>query len=385
MTLVSVHTFGLDSPGGGSKILRGLFRDSPIPVVSVATARTAPPPRSGDWEELHVPLRPPLSPIDGSRYNHLGHGVELALSSVYSRRLASVAHEQNADAIHAVAHLAPFWPALCAARELELPYLLSVHDDLRYLWRGAPLRGLALSRLGRAWEEADRRFVISRELGEEYCARYGRADYTIVTDGLTDEDFLEPHSGTGLELRCYFAGLFHRGYLPNFRSFLEALDLLAAREPDIQPSLRCRCGALPDPPATRVPFSVVEFGSESDVRSDMSRADLLYLPLMFGAEYRDMTAFSLSTKLITYLGSGVPILYHGPAETAAGRLLAEHDAAILATSEDPVQVAETIAREMPRASELVANARALAEREFMLADQRARFWDAVVARPTALV
>jgi hypothetical protein len=123
-----------------------------------------------------------------------------------------------------------------------------------------------------------------------------------------------------------------------------------------------------------VPLSVLPFGSVQDVRADIGASDLLYLPLMFEPTYRDMVAFSLSTKLVTYLASGVPILYHGPPDCAAYELLASNDAAILATSPDPAFVAGAITDGLKRAQELTANACQLARREFMLEDQRARFW-----------
>lgn len=89
---------------------------------------------------------------------------------------------------------------------------------------------MALRCLGRAWREADERMVISMALGEEYCERYGRVSYAIVTDGLTDQDFL-PRSRDAEVLRVYFAGLFHRGYPPNLRTLLRALDLLRDQTP----------------------------------------------------------------------------------------------------------------------------------------------------------
>lgn len=384
MTLVSVHPFGLETPGGGSKILRSLYRDPPTPVLSVVTSRHAPA-YTDAWREIHLPLRPSLRPVDGTRYDHVGHALELALAPSARKRLTHVYTEHHAEAIHAVAHSLAFWPALGAAKELGIPYVLTVHDDLRYLLRKAAVRSRVMARLAQAWRAADQRFVISRALGEEYCARYGRADYTLVTDGLEDADFLEPSAWNGPELKCYFAGLFHRGYRANLQEFLTALAVLGTKRAGLRPSMRCRCGTLPYLPPTSVPLSVVAFGSSADVQADLRAADLLYLPLMFDAEFRDMTAFSLSTKLVTYLGSGVPIVYHGPPDTAAGRLLAANDAAIMATSRDPQVVAQAIDDGLQRAPQLVANAQALGRREFMLADQLERFWSAVYPRAMALV
>lgn len=381
MTFMTVQPFGLEAPGGGPRILRSLFAQAPVPVLSVISgpARS----RCSDrWREISVPPRPSLGRLEGSRYGHWGDGLEIAMAGAASRKLRELARAHQVEQIHAVAHSASFWPALVAARQLQLPYLLTVHDDLRYLLRRSPLRDVALDRLGRAWRDADARFVISSALGDEYCRRYGERPYSTVTDGLMEADFLPPVVGID-NLLCYFAGLFHRGYRGNLRTFLGALDVLAEQDSRRQPRLTCRCGSLPDEFHNRRRLRVVDFGSEAAVRTDIAQADLLYLPLMFEPEYADMIAFSLSTKLVTYLGAGRPILYHGPPGGAAYELLAANDAAIMATSTDPEVIARAIIDGIGRTREIVANAQDLARRQFMLDDQRERFWAPVTGYAAA--
>jgi hypothetical protein len=373
VTLVTVHPFGLSGAGGGPRIMRALLTDPPEPVLSVATGVHVPPTAPAGLRERHLPMRPHLGRIESSRFSQVGSGLELALARAATRRLTEVVQRAGATRVHAVSHGPEFWPAMQAARRVGVPFALTVHDDLRYLLREAPLKELAYKRLGIAWREAETRFVISEAIGREYSARYGERLYTIVTDGLREEDVHAPRGGDGL--RVYFAGLFHRGYAGNLRRFAMALDLLAGRREDVRLSMRC--GSLPERPSVRFPLEVLEFGPESVVQEDLKSADLLYLPLMFGEEYRDMVDFSLSTKLVTYLGSGIPILYHGPRRGAAYELLAANDAAVLATSEDPAELARTIEEEAARAPRLVANALALARSSFMLTEQRRRFWDGI--------
>jgi hypothetical protein len=109
----------------------------------------------------------------------------------------------------------------------------------------------------------------------------------------------------------------------------------------------------------------------------MESADLLYMPLPFGEAHEKFARYSLSTKMVTYAGSGVPILYHGPTASAAHDLLKQNNAAILLTSLVPEEIAETLGRVTGEARANIArNALALAERDFMLADQTRRFWGA---------
>lgn len=375
MTLVSVQAFGLANPGGGPRILRALFADPPVPVLSVATQPRVPAPASGH-DELHLALRPALGRLEASRVARWAQPLDLALGPLLQARLRRVQRDRGARAVHAVAHGIEFWPAFCAARSCELPFFLTVHDDVGYNLRHSATLRAELTRLGRAWRGATHRFVISRALGEEYCARYGSLPYSIVTDGLDERSLHPPRSRGGT--RVYFAGLFNRAYIPNLPGFVAALEHLAATAEAGAVSLTCRCGSLPVPVDSTIPVTVVPFADESAVQDDLARADLLYLPLPFEREFSDLVDFSLSTKLITYLGSGLPIVYHGPPRGAAHDLLVRHGAAILATSQDPPAIAAAIASGVTRGHEIVGNALRLARDEFLLAEQRRRFWEPIL-------
>ena len=374
-TLVSVQSFGLGSPGGGPRILRALYGDAPLAVLNVATGPRTPAPAAGH-DQIHLALRPALGRVEGSRLMPLCSALDLPLAPLLCRRLTRLGARRGARGVHAVAHELEFWPALCAARALGLPFFLSVHDDLHYNYRTVTLPG-ALTRLGRAWRAAEHRFVISEAMGEECCRRHGRRAYSLVTDGLTAAQIgsVEPVLG----LRVYFAGLFHRSYIPNLPPFARALRRLHEQDPGRPLELVCRSGAVPVAIDGAVPLTVLAFGSEQDVQDDLRRVDLLYLPLPFEDAFAGLVDFSLSTKLITYLGSGRPIVYHGPARGAAHDLLARHDAAIMATSQDPATIAAAIAAGIARSDAIVANALRLARRDFLLEQQRRRFWEPILA------
>jgi hypothetical protein len=107
----------------------------------------------------------------------------------------------------------------------------------------------------------------------------------------------------------------------------------------------------------------------------MEQADMVYLPLPFGQEYEYFVRYSLSTKMITYLGSGLPIIYHGPVKAAASQLLAQHQAAILINSLDPHCIAEALIKERVKTAEIVQNALNLGVDQFMLIEQKNKFWN----------
>ena len=145
-------------------------------------------------------------------------------------------------------------------------------------------------------------------------------------------------------------------------------------------SLTLRCGAIPDYRLrARIPVDVLPFADESAIAHDMERADVLYLPLPFGERHRDFVRLSLSTKLVSYLASGLPIVYHGPPEAAAARLLAAHDAGVLVTSLDPETIARALLDARERADALGRNALALARTRFDPDAVRRRFWRPLTA------
>ena len=225
-----------------------------------------------------------------------------------------------------------------------------------------------------AWEGAAARFVISEALGREYCRRYGEREFHVVTDGLTQLEPLRQTVMTG-QLRIYFMGLFHVGYEKNLRALLEGISILERKRPEVRVSVTLRCEHVrPQILAGTKEVTLLPFADEAQVQRDMREADLLYLPLPFGEEHVNFARFSLSTKMVTYLGSGLPILYHGPRTAAAFDLLTAHGAAIPLTTLATDEIAATLQDLSPaQREETAAHGLALAQR-FMLVQQREEFW-----------
>ncbi len=375
MTLVSVQGFGIAAPGGGSRILRALFEVPPMPVLAVCSAPVAPPSQALVTEE-HVPLRPYFGRLESTRVRPYLDSLDSPLGPSFRRHLAAICQRHAGDAVHAVAMGLTFWHAFVVARKCQLPYFLTVHDDYIYTMQGGPGKAASLRRLGTAWRDAHHRYVISTALGDEYAHRYGHREYSIVTDGIHAPP--PQRQLRDAAVRVYFAGAVHISYGRNLRALLAALDELDRQGSMREISFTARCGQLGDGRLrSRVPIQVLPFADEQTVARDLDGADLLYLPLPFGERYHRFTKYSLSTKLITYLGSGVPILYHGPLDTPVARLLREHAAAILTDTLEPADIAQAIRSGLPRRSEFASNAGRLATRDFRLETQRGRFWSPI--------
>jgi hypothetical protein len=170
-------------------------------------------------------------------------------------------------------------------------------------------------------------------------------------------------------------GLIHMSYINNFETLLRSLGHFWAEHPSYDVSLTVRGGWFPPlalPKGIRV--KVLPFESENPVLEDMQSADLLYLPLPFGASEASFVRYSLSTKMVTYLGSGIPILYHGPADAAAARLLADNGAAHCVVLPSVAALRTFFSREPQMDTEVAAAALRLAHSRFLLSDVLERFW-----------
>lgn len=368
-----VQPFGLQSPGGGPRILRSLLKEAPASYFSVCTSAKAP--ETSPNCETHLPVRPYLGRIEHTRFRrYLKPGyMTLALGSRFKRKLRRVLTEHGAAAVHAIPHGMDFWYAFEVADELGLPYYLNVHDEMTYNLPHAAYLDQAMENLGVTWRRAAGRIVISEAMGKEYCRRYGDRSYEIITDGLK-EIADGPRDRAENALRVYLMGSIHMSYQANFDVLFEALSRLQASNRFDTVTLTTRPGFPFSTKERDVPVDVRPWGTQDDINRDLKQADLLYLPLPFGAEYESFVRYSLSTKLVTYLGTGLPILYHGPEHAAAGRLLDRHGAAISANTVEAEHLAKHIANGLADRDTYVQNALRLGRSQFMLSDQRTRFW-----------
>lgn len=368
-----IQPFALHASGGGSRILRALLDTDHPPALSIYTG-ALPAAKSQSIEEIDLPIRPRFGRLEKTRFQQRLMVLNRIFESSFQTKLRGLVRDRGIRAFHIIPHGYDLIGAVSVAEQMGLPYFINVHDDLEYIGTGQPWGARMLAAMAVAWRNAKGIYVISDEMGQEYSRRYGARTYEVVTDGLT-EVAPGPLPRPPKSLRIYFMGLFHYRYQPNLRALLDALKILRAKHSGWNIAVTLRCGAIFGEIAKDdVPVTVLPFASESEVANDMRNADLLYQPLPFGAESANFGKFSLSTKLVTYLGSGLPILYHGPDYSAACALLQKSRAAVTCTNLDPEEIAKDIEESMARRDEIVTNALALGRERFMLTDQQRRFW-----------
>jgi hypothetical protein len=376
--VVLVQPFSLRwTGGGGARILRSMLQDQPLACRSLNTTVHRGP--AADWiDERHVPPRITLVPslLERSRLALIGQCVEVVSRPGFGRRLRQEIDAWKPDVIHALVHgPSDFHVAWRAARRRGCRFVVSMHDDIRYtLALKHPLRDETLRMAGEVWRDADHRFVISEELAREYGTRYGERPWEINTDGLEEIPSQAAPIVPG-RLRVYFMGLFHSDYRENLSALCGALAQLKKDLPETKIELIMRCGGFKKGTDAAFPARMLPYADQAAVIADMADVDLLYLPLPVGARYEPFTRFSLSTKMVSYLGSGVPILYHGPPGAAVAGLLEKHQAAFACHSLDEGDLVRALVSSLVagRRDEVVGRALELARTRFSLIDLRRKF------------
>ena len=375
-TILFVQPFSLGWAGGGARILRALLGRAPMAWHSLCCAPKRP---QNSPNETHLRSRPSWGKIEKSRLAIFPEMTVSMFASGFRRRLKEFCQRQGVCAIHTIPHAGlDFAQAHAVARELSLPFFVSLHDDLAYTAASAGRAALRETAMRRAWLDAHARFVISGALGCEYSRRYGARDYQVVTDGLSE---LAPHENAAESgrLRIYFMGLFHMAYEHNLRALLEGTVIFEREHPTVAVTVTCRCEHIrPHVFKDIKEVKILAFGSEPQIERDLEDADLLYMPIPFGQEHENFARYSVSTKMVTYAGSGIPILYHGPTTSAAFDILRGNKAALFLTSLSPEEIARSLAALTKSGrAEAAANALDLARRDFMLADQTRKFWGTI--------
>lgn len=366
------------SHGGSAKIFQSLL-DWDHPAVLSINTNPSSAPGSHSANEVHLALRPNFGRLEYTRFRSGCDWFDGLFGPRFEQRLRRLLTSHKVKLIHLFTNSYTVIPVYRAAIKLKIPYFLSVHDDLEYLSRNHPLRRRMTAGLGRAWRDAKGVFAGSDELGQEYSRRYGAREYWFVTDGLRHVAEA-PQQRPEKSLRIYFMGLFHLNYGDNLRALLDGLKIARSRHPDWDISVTCRCGAIsaqvyPDD----VPIKVLPFAPEAEVQRDMQSADILYQPMPFQEFARAFNRFSLSVKMINYMGSGLPIFYHGPEESAACKLLKRHNAAEVCATLNPEVIAKQLLEAIASRTSIAENALALARSQFMLDDHQRRFWKPILA------
>jgi glycosyltransferase involved in cell wall biosynthesis len=379
--VVFLQPFSLREVGGGTRILQSVLADAPMHVCSVCTCYISQnSSETACVPETVLPLRPHLGRIERTRFAAALNAVEPVFAVPFRRKLRALFPELRPDVLHVLPHArGDFAEVRSVANELGLPYVVSVHDDLAHTLGRHPRKKRLLSEMGRLWREAASRLVITKAMGREYCRRYGERSFEIHTDGRLPTPVLRPPISPARPVTVYFMGMCHNAYEANFHTLIAAIAALRTEYPQLRLKARTQGhplrGKLLPKWAELLPFA-----GEEVVRRDLEEADILFLPLPLAAEQQCFTRFSLSTKSVAYLATGLPILYLGPENSALCEYLWRRQAAALVTVRDEQVLTGTL-RELlvdgDRREALRANSLAACRADFDPARLKRVFWQSL--------
>ena len=365
MKLLSFHPFSLYANGGGGRILRRLYQGHEADITSLAVEGKMSIPLTGPIKE-HIVYAAPAT-RSWMRWKLRDLVIYLRENTFFNltmRRIRKTAAGIPCDVIHVVHH-SPFSSALCNKQFADKELWVSFHDHFS-------TTKCPFDQSKELWDRATRRLVISEELGNEYQKLFGNLPYEIITDGVYDDEVSPPQANLADPCVIYFAGLLHIAYIPLFEVLADALDELTKPGQSFKLILR----ATQTLPFLNNRLFEVEYRAvtlnDKELKDELDSSDILYLPIKF--IHPDFYLYSLSTKMVGYLGAPGAILYHGPADSAACRLLQKHKAAVSCNSltlDDMLIAIKTVLANKLATS---AQAKQLAHTQFDMKQLQARFW-----------
>jgi len=373
MKILSYQSFSLYVNSGGSRILRRLFRGHEAHVFSLAIEAGHYKPAAGAIAEKIVPAVPLRRSWMKWRSRDVATWIREKLLKKYTmNRIRREALTIHCDVIH-IMSCGPWSTALCGDPELsKKPLWISIHDH--FATTQCPFNDAH-----RLWNLADRRLVISPELGNEYQRLFGHLPYELMTDGVLPHEISAPIEDNQAPYVIYFAGLMHIEYIPLFRILADALDMLTKQGLSFKLVLRGtqRLPFLKDRSFETAYLPVIL--EDAVLKKDLDAASILYLPIKFVDP--DFYRHSLSTKMVGYLGAAGSILYHGPHDSAAAHLLRETRSAVSCTSLDANEMVIAILRLVDEKATVAMNAKELARNRFNLELIQKRFWQEETEQP----
>jgi hypothetical protein len=213
----------------------------------------------------------------------------------------------------------------------QLNLVLYVMDD----WQGhhechqLPYTRRRQRLLAQIVQRAHVRYAVSREMAAHYEASFGKS-WAVVHNGVRNGSVASvagATNGASKPRRVLLAGDVNVFRFDAVIAFAEAIERHNRRNGEaieftvmgeVAEQHRSSLSALR---AVRM----LSRRSHSECLDAMKAADLLYLPLAFGAKSSRISLYSLPTKLPEYLATGKSVFFHAPRESAVFRVAERYD------------------------------------------------------------
>lgn len=323
MKILSFQPCSLYQNGGMGRLLRRLYQGHEVDIIGLYITNGNSKHKQGEIREIAIPAFPVIKPWMRWKARNFFMWMQDSLFYPYTKsKIKRAVVKTSFDVLHIVNHGA-YSTVLCNDDFLKNKQLwTSFHDHFSLCSSFEDTHQL--------WNCSDRRLVISSELGEEYQRIFGKKDFEIITDGVSSEEISEPKKKAKEQISIYFSGLMHIEYYPLLQVLADSLDDLIGMDYSFKLILR---GTQELNFLKARKFEIEyrsDFISDYQIKEELDRADILYLPIKFSMP--NFYLYSLSTKMISYLGAAGSILYHGPSDSAACKFLKKNNAAFCCVS-----------------------------------------------------
>ncbi|MBD1393303.1 glycosyltransferase [Mucilaginibacter glaciei] len=365
--ILSIQPVSLYRNGGASRLLRRLYSGYESRIQSIGVSDNTGELLQGNMPETIIKARPLQRTWMRWKARNLVIWLREKVICKYTmHRIRKAASKADCQVIHTISHgpytMAAYHPSILKGKQLWV----SFHDH--FIPAGTSFNNTQL-----LWANANRRLVISQQMGDEYNRLFGTQHYELITDGVLANELSAPRAMDNVKLvTIYFSGLLHNEYYPLFEILANALDVLANKGIVCELLLRGtqKLGFLKKRKFTT--HYLTGFVSDEMIKQEMDAASILYLPIKFNDP--EFYLYSLSTKMVGYLGAPGCILYHGPADSAAGTMLRDANAAVSCTSLNTGDLVGKITELIADRGAVSANAKLLARNRFDMITIKKQFW-----------
>ena len=364
MKILSIQPASLYQNGGMGRLLRRLYKGHEKDIIGLYI-NTNSSIKKGEINEISISAFPIHRPWMRWKFRDLFIWMRESLfCNLTKYKLKRTVSKTQFDVLHII-NYGPFFGILCDEKLLINKQLwTSFHDHF--------LLCSSYNDVQKLWNLSNRRLMISKELGEEYQRIFGFKEFELITDGVSQEEISMPKEINKNQINIYFSGLLHLDYYPLFKVLIEALDLLTVEGYSFKLIIRgTQKIKFLKPEKIEIDYRI-NFISDEEIKKELDMADILYLPIKFTKP--NFYLYSLSTKMISYLGAAGKILYHGPFNSAACNLLQENHAAISCVSLDVEEMVNKLKEIINADKKLSINAKELAKSKFELESIQKTFW-----------
>lgn len=366
MRILSLQPCSIYQNGGMGRLLRRIYDGHEEDVIGLGISGNTNSQKLDKINEIIIPAFPLHRSWMRWKVRNLFIFLrEVTFKHLTRKRLVSAGKKIKFDILHVINH-GCYSTSLCSEVILGNRKLwTSFHDHFS-------TTGSSFQDTKFLWSRSDRRLVISSELGVEYQKLFGFQYFELITDGLFRSEISAPIKWKSAETKIYFAGLIHLDYYPLFSVLADALDSMTSDGYSFELILR-GSGTLKF--LQKRKFKVTyknDFITDAEIKAEMDLADILYLPIKFSVP--EFYLYSLSTKMVGYLGAAGKILYHGPDNSAACKLLKKNNAAFLCITLDETDMRNNIVGLLESDITIKENAEMLALNSFDINIINKNFW-----------